>query len=111
MECLAVIAVSAALVFARLAMMQELNPFLWGAFAVAAYAGPPTFMLWRGSRWEDAPLVWGSSFAALFLLFVVQTFVASRKRFAGRGLPGGGLGAKTPKPKPRRKKPRPRNDG
>src|SRR5258707_15839031 len=48
MECLAVIAVSSALIFVRLAMMQDLNPFLWGALAVAVYTGPPLFMIYRG---------------------------------------------------------------
>src|SRR5207253_3619369 len=33
MECVAVIACSVAVIFARLAMMQELNPFLWGFLA------------------------------------------------------------------------------
>jgi hypothetical protein len=84
MECLAVIAVSAALIFARLAMMQDLNPLLWGALAVACYVGPPVWMIQRGASWFDAPLVWASSFGALFALFVVQTVVAERKRYKGR---------------------------
>ncbi|MEA2631815.1 MAG: hypothetical protein QOE66_2034, partial [Chloroflexota bacterium] len=33
MECVALIAFSACLIFARLAMMQDLNPFLWGTLA------------------------------------------------------------------------------
>jgi len=34
MECLAVIACSAAVIFARLAMMQDLNPLFWGLLAL-----------------------------------------------------------------------------
>ena len=84
MECVAVIAVSAAVIFARLAMMQDLNPFVWGFLAVVAYAGPPTYMIWRGASWLDAPMVWLSSFAALFVLFIVQSVAAERKRYRDR---------------------------
>jgi hypothetical protein len=94
MECLAVIAVSSALIFARLAMMQELNPFLWGALAVAVYTGPPLFMIYRGATWLDAPWVWASSFIGLFLLFVAQTIVAERKRYRNRGAVAKGKGKK-----------------
>jgi hypothetical protein len=92
MECLAVIAVSSALIFVRLAMMQDLNPFLWGALAVAVYTGPPLFMIYRGVTWLDAPWVWASSFIGLFLLFVAQTIVAERKRYRNRGPAAKGKG-------------------
>jgi hypothetical protein len=85
MECLAVLAVSSALIFSRLAIMQDLNPFLWGFLGLAAYAGPPVYMIWRGASWIDAPWVWISSFVALFLLFVAQSILAERKRYRGRG--------------------------
>lgn len=87
MECLAVIAVSVALIFARLAMMQELNPLLWGTLALVVYAGAPTLMIYRGASWWDAPMVWLSSYGGLFLLFVVQCVVAERRRYQGRGGP------------------------
>jgi hypothetical protein len=85
MECIAVIAVSAAVIFARLAMMQDLNPLLWGVLAVVVYAGPPVYMIRRGAGWIDAPWVWISSFVGLFLLFVIQSVVAERRRYQGRG--------------------------
>jgi hypothetical protein len=84
MECILVIAFSAALIFARLALMQELNPFLWGFLALVVYAGAPVFMIWRGATWMDAPWVWASSFGGLFVLFVIQAIVAARKRFRNR---------------------------
>lgn len=95
------LAASAAVIFARLAMMQEMNPFLWGALAVVVYAGAPTYMIWRGARWLDAPWVWASSFLGLFALFVLQSVLASRKRFGGRGGPpsAGGKGKKPVKGK------------
>ncbi len=80
MECVAVIACSAALIFARLAMMQDLNPFLWGFLAVAVYAGAPGYMIWRGAGWMDAPWVWLSSFGGLFALFIAQWIAASNQR-------------------------------
>ena len=101
MECIAVLAGSAALIFARLAMMQELNPILWGGLAIVVYAAAPMIMIQRGATWYDAPWVWASSFIGLFVLFVVQSVVGSRKRFRGRGGPVGGV-------KPARKKKRKR---
>ena len=85
MEILVVIAVSSAVIFARLAMMQELNPLLWGSLAVAVYIGPPMYMIYRGASWMDAPMVWASSFIGLFLLFAAQTFLAERNRYRNRG--------------------------
>ena len=84
MECVAMLAASAAFIFARLAMMQELNPVLWGALALAIYAGAPTFMIWRGAGWMDAPWVWFSSFGGLFALFVAQCIAGARQRHRGR---------------------------
>lgn len=84
MECIAVIACSAAVIFARLALMQDLNPFLWGFLAVLVYAGAPSYMIWRGAGWMDAPWVWISSFGGLFVLFVVQSVAAAIKRQRGR---------------------------
>ncbi|MFO0908476.1 MAG: hypothetical protein U0794_08960 [Isosphaeraceae bacterium] len=85
MECVAVIAVAVAVIFARLALMQELNPILWGGLAIAIYAGAPVLMIARGASWIDAPLVWLSSYGGLFLLFVTQCVVAERKRYRNRG--------------------------
>jgi len=84
MECLAVIACSAAAVFARLAMMQDLNPFLWGLLAIVVYAGAPLFMIWRGATWMDAPWVWASSFGGLFVLLIIQSIVAAIRRHRSR---------------------------
>jgi hypothetical protein len=85
MECIAVIAVSAALIFARLAVMQELNPILWGTLALVIYAGAPTVMIYRGAGLMAAPWIWISSFLGLFVLFVVQCVVAERQRYRNRG--------------------------
>lgn len=84
MECVAMLAASAAFIFARLAMMQELNPVLWGALALVIYAGAPAFMIWRGAGWMDAPWVWLSSFGGLFALLVAQCLVAAGSRHRGR---------------------------
>jgi hypothetical protein len=84
MECIAVIACSAAVIFARLAMMQDLNPFLWGLLAVVVYAGAPVYMIWRGAGWMDAPWVWASSFGGLFVLFIIQAIVAAQRRHRNR---------------------------
>lgn len=84
MECLAAIACSAAVVFARLAMMQELNPFLWGSLALVVYAGAPLSMIAHGAGWMDAPWVWMSSFVGLFVLFVIQSIVAANRRRGNR---------------------------
>jgi hypothetical protein len=84
MECLVVIAFSAALIFARLALMQDLNPFLWGFLAVLVYAGAPLFMIWRGASWLDAPWVWASSFFGLFALFIIQAIVGANRRRRNR---------------------------
>lgn len=99
MDCIAVMAAAVALIFARLAMMQELNPFLWGFLAVAVYAGAPLYMIRRGASWMDAPWVWASSFFGLFVLFIAQSVIAERKRYRGRGGPQA-------KPKPKKKKKR-----
>jgi hypothetical protein len=84
MECLAVIAFSAGLVFARLALMQDLNPFLWGFIAILVYAGAPLIMIWRGASWLDAPWVWASSFIGLFVLFIIQAIVGANRRRRNR---------------------------
>lgn len=84
MECVALIACSAGLIFARLALAQELNPFLWGFLGVAVYIAAPGYMIWRGAGWMDAGWVWLSSFGGLFVLFVVQSIVAEHKRRRGR---------------------------
>ena len=84
MECVAAIAASAAFIFARLAMMQELNPLMWGALALVIYAGAPAFVIWRGAGLMDAPWVWASSFGGLFVLFIAQALVAARQRHRGR---------------------------
>lgn len=81
------IAVSAGIIFARLAMIQELNPFFWGTMAIAVYAGPPFLLISRGAGLMDAPMIWLSSFIGLFVLFIAQAVVAHRKRFAGRSAP------------------------
>jgi hypothetical protein len=84
MECVAVIACSAGLIFAKLADMQDLNPFLWGFLALIVYAGAPAYLIWRGANLMDAPIVWISSFAGLFVLFVVQSILAAMKRRRNR---------------------------
>jgi hypothetical protein len=80
MECVAMIAISAGVIFARLALMQELNPWLWGFLALVVYAGAPVFMIYCGATWYEAPWVWASSFGGLFVLFVVQSIVVARRR-------------------------------
>ena len=97
MEIVAIIAVSAVLIFARLAMMQELNPLLWGTLALVVYAGAPALLLYRGAGLMDMPWVWISSFGGLFVLFVVQCVVAERKRYRNRG----GAQGKAKKARPR----------
>lgn len=77
-------AAASGIIFAKFADMQELNPFLWGLLGVLAFAGPPSILLYRGAGWNDLPLVWGSPFIALFLLFIVQSLIAARKRFSNR---------------------------
>ncbi len=49
MECVAMIAASVGVIFARLALMQDLNPFLRGSHAIIAYAGAPGYVIfpWR----------------------------------------------------------------
>src|SRR4051794_29189078 len=84
MECLIVIACSAGAVFARLAMMQDLNPLVWGTLAVVFYAGAPVFMIYRGAGWMDAHWVWLSSFGGLFVLFIVQSIAAANRRRRNR---------------------------
>jgi hypothetical protein len=84
MECLAVLASSSAVIFARLAMMQDLNPFLWGSLAVIIYVGAPLYMIGRGASWMDAPWVWASSFGGLFVLLVIQSIVAANRRHRNR---------------------------
>ena len=84
MECVAVIACSAGLIFARLAQAQDLNPFLWGFLGVAIYVAAPGYMIWRGAGWMDAAWVWLSSFGGLFVLFIAQSIIAAIKRQRGR---------------------------
>lgn len=85
MECVAIIACSAVVIFAKLALMQDLNPIFWGLLAMVIYAGAPAYMIMvrKASIW-DAPLVWASSFGGLFALFIVQSLVAERKRWKNR---------------------------
>jgi hypothetical protein len=80
MECVAVIVASVGVIFARLALMQDLNPFLWGSLAIVASAGAPGYMIFRGASWMDAGWVWISSFGGLFVLFIVQSAVAAKQR-------------------------------
>lgn len=84
MECVAVMAASAGLIFARLGQIQDLNPFLWGTLAVVVYAAAPAIMIGRGAGWLDAPIVWISSLGGLALLFVAQSIVAARARYRRR---------------------------
>jgi hypothetical protein len=79
-ECVAVMATAAGLIFAGFARIQDLNPFLWGLLGIVVYAATPMLMIWRGATWMDAPIVWISSFGGLFVLFVVQSIVAARAR-------------------------------
>jgi hypothetical protein len=85
MECVAIIACSAVVIFAKLALVQDLNPILWGLLAMIVYAGAPAYLIMvrKASIW-DAPLVWISSFGGLFVLFVIQSIVAARKRSSTR---------------------------
>lgn len=84
MECVAMIAGSAGIIFAKTADMQDLNPFLWGLLAIVVYAAAPAWMIYRGAGWADAPWIWASSFGGLFVLFVVQSVVAGLKRRGNR---------------------------
>ena len=84
MECVAVIAGSAGIIFAKFADMQDLNPFFWGFLAMLVYAGAPALMIYRGAGWMDSPWIWASSFGGLFVLFVVQSLVAANKRRGNR---------------------------
>lgn len=84
MECVAVIACSSALIFARLADMQDLNPFVWGLLAMVVYAGAPGYLIWRGASVMDAPIVWISSFGGLFVLLIAQSIVAAIRRRGNR---------------------------
>jgi hypothetical protein len=79
-ECVVMIAASAAVIFAKFAQIQDLNPFLWGTLALVVYAGAPAFMIWRGADILAAPIIWLSSFGGLAVLFVVQSIVAYRAR-------------------------------
>ena len=45
MECVAVIACSSALIFAKPADMQDLNLFLRGFLALVVYAGTPSYLI------------------------------------------------------------------
>jgi hypothetical protein len=84
MECVAVMAASAGIVFAKLATIQDLNPFLWGLLALVVYAGAPAYMIWRGASWMEAPFVWISSLGGLVVLFVIQSIIAAARRHRGR---------------------------
>ena len=85
MECVAMIAGSAMLVFAGFARIQELNPFLWGLLALVVYAGPPFYLVYvQGRGLMDAHWIWASSFGGLFLLFIAQSIAAAIKRQRNR---------------------------
>ena len=78
------IAGSAGIIFAKLADMQDLNPFFWGLLAVVVYAGAPALMIYRGASWMDSPWIWASSFGGLGVLFVVQSILAGARRRGNR---------------------------
>jgi len=84
MLCVATLATFAGIAFARLAEIQDLNPFLWGTLAVLIYLGLPAYDHWRGFELGEAPFVWISSLGGLVVLFVVQSIVAARNRGRGR---------------------------
>ena len=85
MECVAVIAISAMIVFAGFAQIQDLNPFLWGILAFLVYAGPPAYLMFVArTDWENAHWVWASSFGGLFVLFIAQSIAAAIKRQRNR---------------------------
>lgn len=85
MECVAMIAVSAMIIFAVFAQIQDLNPFLWGLLALVVYAGPPAYLVSvQGAGLMDAHWVWLSSFGGLFVLFIVQSIAAAVKRQRNR---------------------------
>jgi hypothetical protein len=68
MECVALIACSSALIFARLAGTQDPNPLLWDFLAMVVYAGAPCYLIWRGASVMDAPIVRISSFGGVVRL-------------------------------------------
>ena len=84
MECVAIIAGSVGVIFAKLALMQDLNPVLWGVLGILVYAGAPALMIYRGATWYDAPWVWASSFGGLFALFIIQSIVGANRRYRNR---------------------------
>jgi len=85
MECVIAIAVSAMIVFAGFAQIQELNPFVWGLLALIVYAGPPAYLVYfQGAGWMEAHWVWLSSFGGLFALFIAQSIAAAIKRQRNR---------------------------
>jgi hypothetical protein len=85
MECVAMIAGSAMIIFAVFAQIQDLNPFLWGLLALIVYAGPPAYLiLVQEAGLMDAPWVWLSSFGGLAVLFIVQSVAAAVKRRRNR---------------------------
>lgn len=85
MECVAMIAGSAMIIFAVFAQIQDLNPFVWGLLALVVYAGPPAYLiLVQGSGLMDAPWVWISSYGGLVVLFIVQSVAAAVKRQRNR---------------------------
>lgn len=85
MECVAMIAGSAMIIFAVFAQIQDLNPFVWGLLALIVYAGPPAYLVFvQGSGLMDAHWVWISSYGGLAVLFVVQSVAAAIKRQRNR---------------------------
>ena len=85
MECVAVIACSSALIFARLAEMQDLNPFVWGFLAMGRLRrGAELHDLAGGERDGRLLIVWISSFGGLFVLLIVQSIVAAMRRRGNR---------------------------
>ncbi len=84
MECVALIACSSALIFARLAGTQNPNPLLWDFLAMVVYAGAPCYLIWRGASVMDAPIVRISSFGGAYVLLVDQSIVAAIRRRGSR---------------------------
>jgi len=84
MACVALFAALSGVAFARLAMIQDLNPFLWGVLAVLVYLGLPGSYLWRGFTIDELPWVWISSLIGLVVLFIVQSVIAAVVRYRSR---------------------------
>ena len=84
MECLAVIACSVAVIFARLALMQDLNPVFWGDRGRHHLRRGALVHDLARCGWTDAPWVWASSFGGLFVLFIIQAILAANRRHRNR---------------------------